>query len=150
LINSPPSVCAGPRALPPVAGCRVVAVGFLPPERRAHLCALLPGAAPLGRTVTEADNAAGVVPRLSRGFTVSGSASVSPSESKLSTVTMCNTFTSSTSLSKTPTMGETFTSSISLSKTGTGTGTSSSCLTGSKSASPQASDSAAPARRLRA
>ena len=67
---APPLVCTGPRALPPIPANKVIALGFLPPERRAHLSQLLPGAPDLPRVITDSDNAAGVVPRLSRGMTV--------------------------------------------------------------------------------
>jgi hypothetical protein len=57
-------------AIPTVERVRSIAVGFLPPTRRAHLCSLLPGAEAPPPLLTVEDDPSGTVPRLSRGICV--------------------------------------------------------------------------------
>ena len=70
------SAVDGAPACPPIPNCRTAAVTILPPTRRAHMCVRLPGAPTPRRTLTDADCPAGVVPRLSKGFSVADLARV--------------------------------------------------------------------------
>ncbi len=59
-----------PARLPDLQATKVVQVVLLPPPRRAHICATLPGMVPAPPRLTQADDPSGVIPRLSRGMNI--------------------------------------------------------------------------------